>query len=98
MVLTVVRIWQILHVAKINKLLWKTPTFAFPCFSCHFTENDAVGYDDNDQRQAVDCDNIEEVIRQLVGRCREEVKGDTLGEPGEPGVVLHVEYDTLKDK
>ena len=71
-------------------------TFSFPRFSGHLAQDETVGDDDHSEGDDVDGDDVEEVVRELVGGGGEEVKGNTLREPGELRMPLHVENNALK--
>lgn len=73
-----------------------TLTFALSRLLCHLPEDEAVGDNDDAEGKSVDSDHVEHVVGKFMGRRREEVEGDALGEPRVIRIVLHVENDTLK--
>ena len=74
----------------------RTSTFAR--FLRDLPENETVRDDDDDERSEVDGDDVEEVVGELVSSRREEVERDTLREPLEHRVSLHVEDDALQEE
>ena len=71
-------------------------TFAFLCLLGHLPQDQGVGDDDDEKRKSIHRDQVEEVVRKLVRRRREEVEGHALSEPRKLWMILHVENDTLK--
>ena len=71
-------------------------TFALFGLLGHLPQYEGVRNDDDQKRKSVHRDQVEQVVRKLVRKRREEVKRHALGEPGVVRVVLHVEYHTLK--
>ena len=71
-------------------------TFALLRLLGHLPQDQGVGDDDDKKRKSIHGDQVEEVVRKLVRRRREEVEGHALSEPREPRVVLHVENHTLE--
>ena len=69
-----------------------------PGFLGDLAEDEAVGGGDDEQGQAVESDDVEEVVGQLVHWGREEVESHALREPPVCGVALHVEYHALYDR
>ena len=66
-----------------------------PGFLGDLAEDEAVGGGDDEQRQAIESDDVEEVVGQLMHGGREEVEGHALCEPPVCRVAFHVEYHAL---
>ena len=71
-------------------------TFALLRLLGHLPQDQGVGDDDDEKRKSIHRDQVEQVVRKLVRRRREEVEGHALSEPWEVRVVLHVENHTLQ--
>lgn len=58
-------------------------------------EDQHVWRDDDEERQGVDHDEVEDVVGQFVGGWRKAVVSDALCEPGDVRVSFHVKDEAL---